>query len=340
VKKCFFILFFLIILCGCDKKKEETVVKEPFPVNAIIAKDSPIQDKTISAVLLQGIKKATLYSQTVGTISWVSAKLGDDVKSGQVLLLTENSVQAANLKQAEGALEEAQLNFLASERLFNNSNGISKAEYIRSQNMFFAAQTALASAKKTFDDTKVVAPFDGIITNVNDVVQKGNNISIAQPLFSIIDITHLKANVSIGEKEIGLIKKDAVATVKIAAVDTELSGAVSAVSSGSDFQTGAFTVEVIFENQNLSVKDGMSGVVSIETGQKRHGIIIPSNAIINNRSVYVAQDDKAHNLPIEFEQTSAGKAWVKKGISQGDTVIISGITQISQNDTVSVNIVE
>lgn len=341
MKKCFLALILLFFLSACNAKKQDAAVEaEPLPVSAVVAKIALIQDETVNAVLLQGIKKATLYSQTVGTISRVSANLGDNVTAGQTLLSTENSVQTANLEQAKGALEEAQLNFSASERLFNNSNGISKAEFIRSQNLLLASQTALASAQKTYDDTKITAPFDGIITNVNDIVQKGNNISVGQPLFSLVDISKLKANISIGEKEIGKIKKGAEAVVKIVATGEELSGTVSAISAGSDFQTGTFTVETVFKNPNFSIKDGMSGVISIRTGEPRPAIAIPSSAVVNGRSVFVVRGGRAHNLFIEFEQIPGGKILIKKGISPGDTVIVSGITQISENDTLNVGIEE
>jgi RND family efflux transporter MFP subunit len=341
MKKCFLALILLFFLCACNGKKQDAVVEaESLTVNVVIAKNAPVQDETVCAVLLQGIKKATPYSQTIGTNSRISANLGDNVNAGQILLSTENSVQTANLEQAKGALEEARLNFSASERLYNNSSGISKAEFIRSQNLLLASQTALASAQKTFDDTKITAPFDGIITNVNDIVQKGNNISVGQPLFSIVDISKLKANISVGEKEIGKIKKGAAAVVKISATGDELSGTVSAISAGSDFQTGTFTVETVFKNPNFLVKDGMSGVISIKTGEPRIAIALPSSAVVNARSVFVVRGGRAHNLFIEFEQFSGGKILVKKGISQGDTVIVSGITQISENDTLSISVVE
>jgi membrane fusion protein (multidrug efflux system) len=341
MKKYFFTLIILFFLCACNNKKQDDIIeKEPLSVNAVVAKNTPIQDETVAAVLLQGIKKATLYSQTIGTISLVSANLGDNVRAGQTLLSTQNSVQTANLEQAKGAFEEAQLNFSASERLYNNSNGISKAEYIRSQNVLLTSQAALAAAQKAYDDTKIIAPFDGIITSVNDIVQKGNNISVGQPLFSIVDISKLKANISVGEKEIGRIKKGAPALVKIAAINAQLNGTVWAISSGSDFQTGTFAVETVFKNPDFLVKDGMSGVISIEIGEPRIGIAIPSSAVLNGRSVFAAKGGRAQNLFVEFEQVSAGKILVKKGISQGDTVIVSGITQISQDDTLNISVVE
>ena len=339
MKKYFLISLFLFIFCACDSKKEDKIVeKEPFPVNAIITEKVSINENITVSVLLQGIKKSTLVSQTIGTISSVSTKLGDNVTAGNVLIATENSVQAANLKQATGAVEEAELSFSASERLFN-SKSISRAEYIRSQNNLFTAQSALAVARKAFNDTRITAPFDGIITNVNDIVQTGNSISTGQPLLAITDISKLKANLSLGEKEIGNINKGSAAKVKVAAANTELEGIISAVSSGSDSQTGTFTVEAIFDNPKLLVKDGMSGIISAEVGSPVTGITVPMTAIVNGRSVFAAKNGKALSVPIEYKMVSQGRVLITRGLSQNDTVIVSGITQITENDTVSVTVV-
>ena len=86
MKNYIFALAFLIFLLGCKKQQEEIAVEEPFAVNAIIAKKIEIRDELKSAVLLQGIKKAALHSQTTGEISSVSANLGQRVKTAEILL--------------------------------------------------------------------------------------------------------------------------------------------------------------------------------------------------------------------------------------------------------------
>ncbi|MCL1947040.1 MAG: efflux RND transporter periplasmic adaptor subunit [Chitinivibrionia bacterium] len=339
MKNYIFALAFLIFLLGCKKQQEEIAVEEPFAVNAIIAKKIEIRDELKSAVLLQGIKKAALHSQTTGEISSVSANLGQRVKTGEILLSLENSVQAANLKQATGAVEEAQLIFSASERLFK-SKSISEAEFVRNQNNLFVAQTALASAKKAFNDTRIIAPFDGFITMKSDDVQKGNVVSMGSALFSIADISKLKANISLGEKEIRLVKNGSNAKVYVNVLDIELLGVISAVSSGSDSQTGTFLAEAVFNNPDFLVKDGMSGTASIDATETNIGIVVPITSIINNRTILVAKNGKASGVSIEYAVISQGRVLIKKGLSENDTIIVSGISQISDGDAISVNIVE
>ena len=337
MKKYLLALAFFALLFGCKQQEEEIAVREPLPVNAIVAKNEEVQRSIVSSVLLQGVRKATIHSQTMGEIVWDNTHLGKSVRRGEVLLTLENSVQAANLRQAAGIAEEAKLNHSASTSLFER-NSISRAEFMRSQNNLLAAETALANAQKAFNDTRISAPFDGIITMKNDAVQRGNSISIGAPLWTIVDISKVKASISFGEKEIGQIRRGAPARAEVPAAGVELSGKITAVSSGSDNLTGTFSVEAEFENPDLSVKDGMSGVVSLYIGDIKHGISAPSNVLINNRSILLAKNGRAINTPVRFESISAGRIMLLSGVYENDTIIVSGITQLSGGDTISVNI--
>ena len=334
-----FAFVFLVLFSACEKKQEEIIVREPFPVDVIVAQKEEIQGNIVSSVMLRGVQKATIYSQAAGDIVSDRSELGKSVRAGEILLTLENSVQAANLRQATGMLEEAALNFSAIEKLFEQ-NSVSKAEFVRSQNNLFAAQTAVATAQKAFNDTRITAPFNAIVTMKSDAVQRGNNISPGIALFTFVDISKLKADISFGEKEIGLIRSGSAATVRVPSVDVELSGVITAVSSGSNRQTGTFLAQAEFENPNLLVKDGMSGVVSLNTGETKFGIAVPSRALVNNRSLLLAKDGKAVNVPVTFTPLSAGRIMLTGGISESDTIIVSGITQITGGDTITVNLVE
>jgi len=338
-KKIFLLtLAILVLLSGCRKQEEEIAVREPFPVNAIIAKNEPIRRSITSAVMLKGIRNTTVYSQTSGEIAWDNLRLGANVRAGEILLTLENSVQAANLRQTEGMLEEAKLNHNASERLFAQ-NSISRAEFVRSQNNLLAAQTAVAGAQKAFRDTRITAPFSGVISMRNDAIQRGSNLSPNTALFTIIDINKVRANLSFGEREIGLIRSGAQASVQVAAAGVELHGKITAISAGSNRQTGTFQVEAEFENPDLSVKDGMSGILSLHIGEETAGIVVPSNALVNNRSLLLAKNGRSVNAPVSFESVSAGRVMITSGISENDTIIVSGITQLASGDTISVNII-
>jgi membrane fusion protein (multidrug efflux system) len=329
----------LTLFFGCAKKQEEINVRVPFPVNAIIAKNEEIQGHIVSAVLLQGSKKVNIYSQTMGEVVYFNTALGKNVRAGETLLMFENSVQQANFRQATGAVEEAKLSFSANEKLFEERK-ISRAEFVRSQNNMFAAQTELANAQKAFNDTKITAPFDAIITMQSASIQKGNNISAGVHLFTLVDINKVKANISLGEKEIGLVKNGSQAKLIVAAAGIEVSGEITAVSAGSDSQTGTFSIEAEFNNPNLAIKDGMSGIVSLYVGETKFGISAPSNALINNRAILLAKNGLVVNTPVSVESISAGRVMILSGVSEKDTIIVSGITQLAGGDTVSVNVIE
>lgn len=255
----------LLLFLGCEKKQEyieDISANEPLVLNADTTQKDTLQNKIISTVILQGIKKVNIFSQTTGEIVSVNAELGKIVKASEILFEIENSVQTANLRKASGKVEEAKLNFAANQKLFEQ-NKISRAEFVKSQNNLFAAQAAQISAQKKLNNTKITVPFDGIITMKSESVQKGNIISKKTALFTIVDISRIKAVIPLNEEEVVKVKNGLNVELNVPAVNLTISGKITAVSSGIDSQTGRFFAEAEFENPDLMVKDGMSGIVSI-----------------------------------------------------------------------------
>ena len=92
--------------------------------------------------------------------------------------------------------------------------------------------------------------------------------------------------------------------------------------------------------RHLIKKDGMSGIVSIDASETKFGITVPVTSIVNNRTVFVARNGKAFGVHVEHSMVSQGKSFIKKGLSENDTIIVSGISQLADGDTVSVSISE
>lgn len=275
-----FLFMFFFLFFGCRQKQEDisaNTISGELEALSVSTKDSifakntdtpPLPSgKITSTVMLRGIKKVNINSQNTGEIVLVNARLGKKVKAQEVLVSLENSVQQAELQQAKGAVEEAEISFSASKRLFEQ-NSISRAEFVRNQNILFAAQTKLAAAQIALKNTRISAPFAGIITMQSEIVQKGNIISADAPLFTIVDVSKIKAIISLNENEIASVKNGLKVLLSVSAAKVETWGEITAVSQGIDSQSGMFSVEAEFENPDLQIKDGMNGEILIYTDEK------------------------------------------------------------------------
>ncbi len=152
---------------------------------------------------------------------------------------------------------------------------------------FLQAKSAVDNAQRDLNDTVVRAPFDGIVTNV-DNLQVGGYLQAAQSAFSLISTTNLWVDASPKETELTNVRPGQKVTVT---VDTypgvTWQGTVDSISpaSGSSFSllpaqntTGNWVkvvqripmrVALDLDPGKPPLRVGMSAVVDIDTGKAR-----------------------------------------------------------------------
>ena len=141
-------------------------------------------------------------------------------------------------------------------------------------------EAQIAASKAALRQTKVTAPFDGVITMVE--TQMGDLVNPDTLAFRIDDISHLMVDLMISEIDIYLVKdgQDVVLTfdsvlakeyhgevVEVAMVGTELLGGIS------------FNVVIELLDFDEDIRMGMISDINIVIRQKRDVLLIPSRAI-------------------------------------------------------------
>ncbi len=136
-------------------------------------------------------------------------------------------------------------------------------------------------------------------------------------------------------------------------------GKISIIDRAVDPQTGTIRVRLVFPNPNDELKPGMSCVVRVHNQDRSPQIIIPNRAVVEQMGeyfVFVAKDtvinkgdsagakgepdksesDTASQGPqmlafekkIQLGQTIGANVVVKKGLIDGETIIVDGIQQL------------
>src|SRR6202007_226133 len=92
--------------------------------------------------------KINVNSKVTGRVSWIGVEKGDKVKQGQVLVRLEDEEFRAQVKQAEGAVENARA------YLLELQNGSRPEEIQQAQHNLDEARATLVNDKITLDRTK------------------------------------------------------------------------------------------------------------------------------------------------------------------------------------------
>lgn len=342
------VLILIIALAGCGRPGGPPAAgppeATPLAVEALTVTRGNMMRNIEAAGIVSGINEAYVVSETQGIIQSVSFELGDRVSAGQVLVKVDDTIPRLNMEQAREQFEIAKLDLEATENLFNDGSA-SKAELTRVRSAVNGAQARYQSALKTYQDCTIRAPIGGYIAQKESEITLGNYLGPGMRVARVVDISSLKAEVAVGESQVGLLAEGAPATVLIPAAREQkvFDATVSAVSAGSDPATGSFPVIVTWVNPvGNTIKSGMSATVIVETQAQEPVVLIPSAALVEQGGqtfVFAAEADRAAQKLVRVGRRIGNIAEILDGLEGGETLIISGLTALRRGDPVQTTVI-
>jgi len=150
-------------------------------------------------------RQSILAFEVPGKVKNIKVDIGDRVNKGQLLAEIEDA-------EALARLNEAQANFLMAKNTFKRSQVLDEASYVseqRLENEEFRAQIAKAQyeiAATKFQQTKILAPYDGIIQSRH--LDEGSIVNPSVPVLEILDSKNVEAKVSLPKSIISEMRLD------------------------------------------------------------------------------------------------------------------------------------
>jgi HlyD family secretion protein len=132
--------------------------------------------------------------------------------------------------------------------------------------------------------TKVVSPFDGIVTqrgyNVGSFVRSGAQAGSA-PLLTVVQTSMVRAVVSVPDGDVPFLDKGDPATVRMDSLGGRVyQGVVSRTAYAEDPNTRTLRVEIDLDNQDGRLHPGQYGAATIQLLSVRNVLTIPASALI------------------------------------------------------------
>lgn len=266
------------------------------PYKTILIKKRDIY-QTIDATGTLEIKDSMKIGSLIGgTLKKMYVKVNDKVKKGQLLALIDNGKGDTDVLRAQGELKniQAQLNYqenyyLRQRELFN-ANQISKdffEQVIRNveqlKGNLITARATLRKAQIDFDNTKILAPDDGMIIAIG--ISEGERVTTdldATILFKIAkDLTKMEAILNIDESDIGQIAENQKVQFNVSTYpDKEFKGSITDVSYTPINLHGIlnYKASVDVDNKNMMLRPGMTINAEIKVAKSKNTIAIPTQA--------------------------------------------------------------
>ena len=251
-------------------------------------------------------EEETVTAQVSGEVSSIRVSEGDQVSSGQTLIVLTSDDLDDSLQSASESLRNAEI--------------------------------SLENQYENLDDYTITSPIKGTIVDKN--YNAGETTEANQVLCTIYDLSYLTKTLSVDELDIASIEVgQSVSIVADAVEDTTYTGTVTKVSVAGTSSGSATTYPVTIRiDETDGLLPGMSVDATIELASAEDVLAIPSAALNRGDTVLVTADSpSAANGTLVESTTEDGEDYysveVTTGVSGDDYIeIVSGL---QEGDTVA-----
>ncbi len=336
---------FLLALIACLTSDPTAGADGPPPVSveAAEAREGSLSDTWTVMGELRALERAELAAGASGAVQRVSAREGDRVESGAVLVEVDPSLASAELASAKaearrvGAeLEQAKTTL---QRLSRVATGVlaateldeakTRVGALEAQEEGAAATVRLASAR--LGRHRVVAPFPGVVSR--RYVDPGDWVDPGRAVLDLVRTDAVEVRI---DAPLDLARRVSVGdAVQIGAESGTVVGVVPALDLVS--RTGVIRVKPDGPLPGLVPGSAVSVAFDV---QMSGGVVVPRDAVVpgpTDSRVFRVVDGKAQAVTVVALATTADEVLVQSDLlSPGDLLVIRGNERLRPDQAVQV----
>lgn len=266
-----------------------------------------------AAALTKASPSGSLSAATLNTYASSIASARTSITSA---LATITSAKTA-LTSAEGALT------LAEAGSTSESIAAGRAQVAQ-------AQAGVASAEANLSGAEIVAPINGVVTELDAKV--GQLASPGTPLVSIIGNGGFEVDAGVSETDVGKLIVGNTVTMTLDAFPNEtFAGSVFYIAPAQTNTQGviSYQIKISFEKADPRLKSGLTANIDIRTKRHDNALILPQYAILQNDNgtfVETLVGTIATTSPVTLGiQDQKGNVEILSGVTLGEQVINIGL---------------
>ena len=283
-----------------------------------------------------------IYPEFAGRLITLKVVEGQNVKKGNLLALIDDAGITDQLDQMILQLNLAKTTFERTQRLWDQKIG-SEMMYLEAKTRYKAAQKQVSQIKQQLAKTKIYAPFNGVIDEIQ--ARLGSNlIPGITPVLRIVNLNTMFAESDVPENYLSNITKGSKAKVSIPALNQIQNTEIHQTGNFITPSNRTFRVEARLENPEGLIKPNLNARLSVMDYFNPEAIMIPLRVVRedakNQPYVFVlTKPEKDNGFTTEQRMVTVGKTKeemveILDGLTTGELVVEEGVSLLVTNQKV------
>ncbi|GAA0709395.1 efflux RND transporter periplasmic adaptor subunit [Dokdonella soli] len=340
-----------------DARLREWTNEQSIPTVAVVSPGTQGDAATLDLPgRLEAYSRASLYARVSGYLKSWKVDIGAPVKAGQLLAEIETPDLDQQLLQARADLASAKANAdlaVTTAKRWQSmvtTGAVSKQAADEKTGDAATKQAQVKSSQANVDHvlatkgfTRIVAPFDGIVTARNTDVGALINVGggAGQELFVVSDTRKLRVYVSVPQTYVPSIPPGTQATITVPEhPGAKYTATVESSSQAVNATSGSTLMQLAVDNANGELLPGGFANVSLDLPRNAAALNVPASALMFDKAglrvATVGADNKVALKMVTVARDLGKVIELGSGLAPGDRVIESPPDGVADGDVVRI----
>ena len=331
--------------CGHKKEGDATLIR---PAKTATASSQSVIRKDFSGIV-EAVEYVKLAFRVSGQVINLPVVEGQRVKKGQLIAAIDPRDISLQYAADKATYETAAAQVERNKRLLGRQ-AISVQEYEISVANYQKAKSAYELSSNNMRDTKLTAPFDGSIEK--RLVENYQRVNSGEGIVQLVNTQKLRIKFTVPDDYLYLLQAKDV-TFKVVfdtypntVFNAKLEEYLDISTAGTGIPVTITIEDPAFNRSLYDVKPGFTCKIKLASDVapflKEKLVNIPLSAIFGESEnqktyVWVVKDNKVSKREVTvYSPTGEANALISAGVQPGETIVIAGVHQLVDGQTVKV----
>jgi RND family efflux transporter MFP subunit len=323
------------LLAACGQQPAAPTTSAPPQVRIAQVGGATVPDAITATGTVGWRRETTLGFTSAGRIAAMRVDEGDDVRPGQLLAALDSTTVGATVSAARAERDRAAAEYARSAKLLEQG-WVTRPRVDNARATLAAAEANVRSAGFQSRNAAIVAPGAGVV--LARLTDAGQVVAAGTPVLVVGEASGGRViRLPLADRDAARLRIGAPATVRLAAVEGDLTGSVVEIGGRAQQATGTFAVEIALPN-DPRLRAGQIGTVSIiASGPGSMSLAVPPAAVFAPRAgeafVYVVdpKTKRAKLRRVSIGEASDSAIRVTGGLRPGEWVATSRLDRLADN---------